>query len=53
MAISQKTKNRTKNMTSNSIPEYVSKENENTNSKIHVPNVHSSIIYNSQDMEAI
>ena len=32
---------------------YISKENENTNSKRYIhPSVHSTIIYNSQDMEA-
>ena len=37
---------------SNSIPEYISKEN-NTNLKLYIhPNVHRSIIYNCQDTEA-
>ena len=38
---------------SNSTPGHISKENKNTNSKRYMhPNVHSSTIYNSQDMEA-
>ena len=37
----------------NSTPGYLSEENENTNLKRYMhPNIHSSIIYNSQDMEA-
>ena len=37
----------------NSIPGYLSKGTQNTNSKIHThPYVHCSIIYNSQDMKA-
>ena len=49
MEVSQKTENRT---TSNSNPGYRSEENENTNSKRYMhPNVHSSIIYSSQDMK--
>ena len=37
---------------SNSIPEYISEKNKNTNLKRYThPNVHSSVIYNSQDME--
>ena len=40
-------------ISSNSTPEYISEENANTNSKRYMhPNVHSSIIYNSQDMDA-
>ena len=50
---SQKTKNRTTIWSSNSTPGYISKENENTNLKRYMhPNVHSGIIYNSQNMEA-
>ena len=53
MEVSQKIKNRTTMWSSNSTPEYISEENENTNLKRYVYlNVHSSIIYNSQDMEA-
>ena len=38
---------------SNSTPGYVSRRNKNTNLKIYMhPNVHSSTIYNNQDMEA-
>ena len=38
----------------NSIPGYLSEENKNTNLKIYMhPNIHRSIISNSQDMEAI
>ena len=38
--------------TSNSTPGYISEENENTNLKGYMhPSAHSSIIYNSQDME--
>ena len=38
---------------SNSTPGYISKENENANLKRYMhPNVQSSTIYNSQDMEA-
>ena len=42
-----------KGITSSSTLGYVAEENENSNSKkgLH-PSVHSSIIYNSQDMEA-
>ena len=50
---SSKTKNRTTIWSINSIPGNISKENKDTNSKRYMnPNVHSSIIYNSQDMEA-
>ena len=54
MEISQKTKNRAGKWPSNSTPGYISpKKPENTNSKRYMhSNVHSSIIYNSQDMEA-
>ena len=50
---SQKTKNRTNIKPSNSTPGYISKKNENTNLKRYMhPSVHSSIIYNCQDIEA-
>ena len=53
MEVPQKTKNRTAIWSSNSTPGYISEENGNTNLKRYMhPNVHSSIIYNSQDMEA-
>ena len=53
MEVPQKTKKRTTILPRNSIPETVSEENENTNSKRHLyPNVHSSMIYNFQDMQA-
>ena len=53
LEVTQKTKNRTIICSGNSSFGYISKENENPNSKIYMqPNVHSSIIYNSQDMEA-
>ena len=44
-------------LSSYSTPGYISKENENRTSKIHMqkkmhPNIHSNIIYDSQDMEA-
>ena len=36
------------------MPGYISGKNENTNLKKYMyPNVHSSIIYNSEDMETI
>ena len=50
---SLKTKNRTTIRPSNPTLGYISPENENTNSKRSMhPNVHSSSIHNSQDMEA-
>ena len=56
MEAPQKTKNRTTIQYSNSTPRYISrkkKQHRNTNLKWHMhPNIHSSIIYNSQDMEA-
>ena len=53
MEIPQKTKTRTIKWSRNSTPGYIAKENKNTNSKRYMhPNVHSSIIYNSQDTEA-
>ena len=54
MEVPQKTKNRTTIQSSNSTPGYISRKNENTNSKRYMhPNVHSSTIFSSQDMEAI
>ena len=39
-------------MIQQSIPGYISEENNNTNLKRYMhPNIHSSIIYNYQDME--
>ena len=50
---SSKIKNRTVIWSSDSTPGYISKEYENTNLKRYMhPNIHSSILYNSQDMEA-
>ena len=50
--VSQMTKKRTTKWCSNSTSEYLSEENENTNSKRYInPHVHCRIIYNSQDME--
>ena len=47
-----KIKNRTSLWVSNSTFGYLSKRNENTNSKRYLqPHVHCSIIYNTQDME--
>ena len=52
--ISQKIKNRTTILSSNSASEYFYKENKDTNSKAYVhPNIQWSIIHNSQYMEAI
>ena len=49
MKVPQTTKNRT-----TFTPRYISGESEDTNLKSYLlPNVHSSIIYNSQDMEAM
>ena len=49
----QKTKNRTIIQSRISTCRYLSKENENTNGKRFMhPNVHSSIIYSSQDTKA-
>ena len=51
---SSKIKNINTISSSNSIPGYLSEENKNTNLKIYMhPNIHRSIISNSQDMEAI
>ena len=53
MEFPEKPKNRNTIWSSNSTAEYVSKENKNTTLKRdRHPNVHRSIIYNSQDMEA-
>ena len=53
MEIAPKMTNRATMWSSNSIPGYICKENENTNSKKYWnPNVHSSIVYNSQGMKA-
>ena len=51
MEVTQKINNRTTIWSSKSTSEYLSEENENTNSKIKYPHVYCSIIYNSQDME--
>lgn len=49
----KKLKNRTTIQFTNSTPGYIPKENENTNLKTNMYlNIHSSIIYYSQDMEA-
>ena len=54
MEVPQKIKNRTIIWSSNSSNGYLPKENENTNSKRYIhPYVYCSIIYNSQDKEAI
>ena len=52
MEVPQKTKNRTTICSSNSIPEYISKENKNNFKRYTYPYVHNSIIYNNQDMKA-
>ena len=53
MVIPQKTKSRITIWSSNSTPGYISRENGNINSKRYIhPNVYSSTIYNSQEMEA-
>ena len=53
MEIPQKTKNRTTITSSNSTPGYLYEENKNINLKRYMhPEVHCSIIHNSQDMEA-
>ena len=53
MEVLKKTKNRTIIWPSNSTPRYISGGKKNTNSKRYMRlNVHSSIIYNCQDMEA-
>ena len=49
----QKTKSRTIILLNSSFSGYISEENENTSSEMYMhPNVHSSIIYYSQDMKA-
>ena len=54
MKIAPKIKSRATIGSSNSIPQYMRRENENTNSKTYMnPNVHSSIVYNSLGMKAI
>ena len=53
MQIPQKTKNRITIWSNNSIPWYISKENNTMNLKRHMyPNVHSSTVNNRQNMEA-
>ena len=53
MNISQKTKNRPIVRPNNSTPGYIPEGNKNTTLKRYLhPNVHSSIVYNSQDMGA-
>ena len=54
MKVSQKNKDRTTTICpSNSTPGYISEKNKDTNSKRRMqPNVHSSIIYGCQVMEA-
>ena len=51
MEFSQRTKNGTIILSSNPIPEHLSRENHNLKRCMH-PNVHCSTINNSQDMEA-
>ena len=54
MELPQKTKNESTMLSNNSTHGYILKENENNNSKKYThPSVHSSIVYNSQGMEAI
>ena len=51
MAVSQKRKSRAALWFANSTPEFMSKEDENTNCERYMhPKIHCSIIYNSQDM---
>ena len=53
MEFPQKSKNRTTLWPSISTPGYTSKRGENSNSKRYAhPSLHSSFVYNSQDMEA-
>ena len=53
MAVSPKIKYKVTIWPRNSTPVYISEKNENSNSKRYIhSNVHDSIIYNSQDMEA-
>ena len=52
MEIALKTKNRATVRSSNPTPGYISGKEENSNSKRYMhPVIHSSTIYNSQDME--
>ena len=52
MEVPQKAKNRTTVWSSNSSPGYTSEKSKNTNLKRYMHlNIHSSITYNSQDME--
>ena len=51
--VPQKTKNRITVCSSNSIPEYISKENKNNLKRYTYPYVHNSIIYNNEDMKAM
>ena len=51
MEVPQKTKNRTTIQSSNPTPGHAFRENHNSKRYMY-PNVHSSTIYNSQDMEA-
>ena len=52
MDIPYKTKNKVTIWCSNPTPGHISEKDENANSKRYMhPNVHSSTIYNSQDME--
>ena len=51
--VPQKTKNRITICSSNSIPEYISKENKNNLKRYTYPYDHNSIIYNNQDMKAM
>ena len=54
MRVAQKVKNGTTVLSSNCTSGYISKENKNTKLKRYLhPNVRYSIIYNSQDKEAI
>ena len=51
MEVPQKIKNKTIRRSSSFTPGQLTEENKNTNLKIYLScNVHSSIIYNSQDM---
>ena len=53
MEVPEKAKYRTSIWSSNPTPGYVSGKNKNTNSKHYMhPNVHSSIVYNNQEIEA-
>ena len=53
LEVPSKTKNRDAILSSNPTPGHVSGKDENSNSKRYMhPYVHSSTIYNSQDMEA-